>query len=460
MRVVRWIGVVELVVVVGNVTKQAAGGQQVVGQPEIGGRHHPKLIHVEAFWAAHGLVQYRIDMEIEAGLLHIPTLLGALWHLWLNAFLHQGRLMPQRLPRQMTLQTRHVGFGGHLRQVKTVLGHADGFYPFRQIVSDNPIRPLNTLFGITILHLLAGNIERIAFHLDLRIRQPGIVLQLRKLIRHHRVLHNGVLRLRLILRAGVVVVRGAQVVEVRVQGKAKHHRVAALVAQVDVGPVRHAVGRPDVKLASLRQTASKILLIVIALILQLQAQRLPRRLVLYAAEQRCRAVEHLATVNGASLLVAVIAVAVLLIIGAERVFNIARRAEVAPAQSEGKIKWSPGLAGNEVLGVEQSRPADIARAHGDLRQPVALFPQAQLQIERFIFVGLIAGEGLHAAVLSGTYVGVAQGGLQPGKELNRTGVVAVLIVIAIVKANLALTRHPGGRRLQQPHAAKIGLGRT
>ena len=66
MRVLRWIGVVKLDVVVGKVSKQAAGGQQMVRQPQIRRAHHAQLIHVKVFRATDRLVQHRIDMEIKA----------------------------------------------------------------------------------------------------------------------------------------------------------------------------------------------------------------------------------------------------------------------------------------------------------------------------------------------------------------------------------------------------------
>ena len=55
-RVSRRIGVVKFVVVVGNVGEQAAGCQQVIAQPPVGGRHRPKLVHVETFRPPNRLV--------------------------------------------------------------------------------------------------------------------------------------------------------------------------------------------------------------------------------------------------------------------------------------------------------------------------------------------------------------------------------------------------------------------
>ncbi len=99
------------------------------------------------------------------------------------------------------------------------------------------------------------------------------------------MLQNGILRLRLILRAGVIVVRRAQIVKVGAQRDAKHKSVATFIAKVNVGPIGNAINRPDVKLTFLLQLSGKILLIIIAFILQFQTQRLPGRLVFHAAKQ-------------------------------------------------------------------------------------------------------------------------------------------------------------------------------
>ena len=99
------------------------------------------------------------------------------------------------------------------------------------------------------------------------------------------MLQDGILRLWLIFRAGVVVIAWSQIVKVRAQRDPKHKGVAALIAEVNVGPIGNAINRPDVKLTFLLQLPGKILLIIIAFILQFQAQRLPGRLVFHAAKQ-------------------------------------------------------------------------------------------------------------------------------------------------------------------------------
>ena len=384
------VGVVELVVVVGDVAEQAAGGQQVVGQPQIRRRHDAQLIHVEVFRPADGLVQHRIDMEIEARLVDIPALLGGLRHDRLNALLHQLGFMSERFAFQMALQAGNVRFRRHLRQVETVLRHADRTDPVREIVHDDPVGALDPFPRVAVFYLLAGDVQRIAFHLNFWIRQAGIVFQQRQLVCHHGVLQNRILRLRLVCRPRVVVVVRPHVVEVGAQRKAKHHRIAALVAEVNVGPIGDAINGADVKLALLLNLPGEVLRVVIPLVLQLQAQWLPGRLILHAAKQRGRAVEHLVAVDGARFLIAVIAVAVFIAVGAKRVFHVAAGAEIAPSQTEREVERPPGLAGHDVFRIKQAGTANIFGAHGDLRHPVALFPQAQLDVEGFIFVGLIA----------------------------------------------------------------------
>ena len=123
------------------------------------------------------------------------------------------------------------------------------------------------------------------------------------------MLQDGILRLWLIFRAGVVVIVWPQIVEVSPQRDPKHKGVPALIAEVNVGPIGDAINSADVKLALLIQLARKILLVIVSLILQFQTQRLPGCLILDAAKQCCRAVEHLAAVNRTGLLVAVIAIA-------------------------------------------------------------------------------------------------------------------------------------------------------
>ena len=74
----------------------------------------------------------------------------------------------------MTLKAGNIGFGGDLRQIQAVLRHADRADPLRQIVHDDPVGALDPFAGVAVFHLLAGNIQRIAFGLDLRIRQPAL----------------------------------------------------------------------------------------------------------------------------------------------------------------------------------------------------------------------------------------------------------------------------------------------
>ena len=210
-------------------------------------------------------------MEIEAGFIDIPALLGALWHHRLNAFLHQLGFMSQRFAFKVTLKAGNIGFGCNLRQVETVLRHADRADPLRQIVHDDPVGALDPFAGVAIFHLLAGDVQRIAFGLDLRIRQARVIFQQRQLVRYHGVLKDRILRLRLIFWPRVVIVVRPHVVKVSAQGKAKHQGITALIAEVNVGPVGDAVNGADVKLALLLNFSGEVLRVVVSFVLQLQA---------------------------------------------------------------------------------------------------------------------------------------------------------------------------------------------
>ena len=158
--------------------------------------------------------------------------------------------------------------------------------------------------------------------------------------------------------------------------------------------------------------------------------------------------EHLVAVDGTRFLVTVIAVAIFIAVGAERVFDVTAGTEIAPSQAKREVERPPGLAGHNVFRIKQAGPADIFCPHGHLRHPVALFPQTQLEVEGFIFVSLVARERLDAAVLFRSHIGVAQRGFKPREKLYGGGIVAVLVVIAVVQTDFPFTRHARGGRLQ------------
>ena len=171
----------------------------------------------------------------------------------------------------MALEAGNVRFGCDLRQVETVLRHADRADPLRQIVHNDPVGAFDPFARVAVFHLLAGDVKRVALGLNLRIRQAGIVFQQRQLVCHHGVLQNRILRLRPVCRARVIIVVRPHVVKVGAQREAKHHRIAALVAEVNVGPVGDAINGADVKLALLLNLPGEVLRVVIPFILQLQA---------------------------------------------------------------------------------------------------------------------------------------------------------------------------------------------
>ena len=116
-------------------------------------------------------------MEIKAGFIDIPALLGGVWHHGLDAFLHQLGFMPERFTFQMALEAGDVRFGRHLRHVEAVFRHADRADPLRQIVHDDPVGALDPFARVAVFHLLAGDVQRVALGLNFRIGQTGVVFQ-------------------------------------------------------------------------------------------------------------------------------------------------------------------------------------------------------------------------------------------------------------------------------------------
>lgn len=82
--------------------------------------------------------------------------------------------MSQRFAFQMAFQAGDIGFSGDLRQIKAVFRHADRADPLRQIVHDDPVSAHDPFTGVAVLHLFAGNVQRIAFDLDFRPARPAL----------------------------------------------------------------------------------------------------------------------------------------------------------------------------------------------------------------------------------------------------------------------------------------------
>ncbi len=87
--------------------------------------------------------------------------------------------MAQRLAFQMALEAGNLRFGRHLRQVKAIFRNADRADPIGKIVHHDPVSTLDPFARITVFHLFTRYIQRIALHLNFRIRQPGIIFQQR-----------------------------------------------------------------------------------------------------------------------------------------------------------------------------------------------------------------------------------------------------------------------------------------
>lgn len=94
--------------------------------------------------------------------------------------------MSQRFAFKMTLKAGNIGFGCDLRQVEAVLRHADRADPLRQIVHDDPVGALDPFAGVAVFYLLASDVQRIAFGLDLWITRARVIFQQRQAVRYHR----------------------------------------------------------------------------------------------------------------------------------------------------------------------------------------------------------------------------------------------------------------------------------
>ena len=129
---------------------------------------------------------------------------------------------------------------------------------------------------------------------DLRRIEACVVLKRGELVCRRGIVQRLACRCRFPGRFRVITQRGAQIVKVGPQGEAKHQRIAALVAEVEIGPVGNAIDCPHVDMARLLNGAGKIIGIIVAVILELQAQGLPGRLILEAAKQRRRTTKHIA----------------------------------------------------------------------------------------------------------------------------------------------------------------------
>src|SRR5699024_11087817 len=140
---------------------------------------------------------------------------------------------------------------------------------------------------------------------------------------------------------------------------------------------------------------------------------------------------------------------------AQRVADVAARADIAPAQAHGQVEVAEALAGHDVFAGKEAGAAHIAQAHGDGGPPMAFLLEAQFYVGRFVFSVLIGAA--HAISAIGD-VCVAVGAFQPGKGLYGNVVASVGRCAVDAEAEFASVGHAGARHLQQPDAAHVALG--
>lgn len=119
-------------------------------------------------------------------------------------------------------------------------------------------------------------------------------------------------------------------------------------------------------MACLRQFASEIILVIVAIVFEFQTQGIPRRLILNAAKDGSRATKDIAKADIARI-VRLCAMTLFIAHPAKRVGNIARITGVAPCHPEGEIKWPRLLAGHQILTVKQTRTSNITFTKRHLR---------------------------------------------------------------------------------------------
>src|SRR5690606_29181820 len=133
---------------------------------------------------------------------------------------------------------------------------------------------------------------------------------------------------------------------------------------------------------------------------------------------------------------------------ADRIADSAVAAEVTRGEAEAGVELPEALAGHHVLAGEQAGTADVLRAYGDRGKPAGLVPQPDLEIDRFVLVVLVPGQGLRTVPDAG-YIHVAIGTLEPRKGLHRDVVTRVGRGMAGGECELAFFRHARRRCLQQ-----------
>src|SRR5699024_1280373 len=121
-------------------------------------------------------------------------------------------------------------------------------------------------------------------------------------------------------------------------------------------------------------------LVVVAVVLELQGQRLPGRLVGDAAKEADVAGKHLLEAELATLIAARVTPphVEMVVRDPQRIADIAAGTEVAPGNTKAEIEIAPTFAGHEVFAAEKTGAAHVLKAQGDCRHVLPFLDQAQL----------------------------------------------------------------------------------
>ena len=196
------------------------------------------------------------------------------------------------------------------------------------------------------------------------------------------------------------------------------------------------------------------MLIIVAVVFQLEDQWVPGGLVLHPAEERGWPVEigagaelatgayhHLTRVEARTQV-------------SEGVLHIATPADIAPAQPQRPVQVARALAAYQILAGEQAGTGQVADACRDFRQQRRLLVQAHLHVDALVLVGLTHSR----AIGDIADVRIAEAGLEPAQGLQvevQPGIGGRLTQADVGGAGRC---HTGGRGLQQPHPAPVPGG--
>ena len=219
------------------------------------------------------------------------------------------------------------------------------------------------------------------------------------------------------------------------KGQAQHKPVATLQPHAEIDEGRVAVHRTKVDRAFCGLVvALRLAAVVIAVELDLQHPGVGRRMPLQAAEQRGRSAEHRTQVCRAACGNGVAGTGVEPSAQqGQRVAHIAPRAQIAPAQTEAGVPVAPAFSRHQVFAREKTSATEVAHAQRKLWPSVGLFAQADLDVDRFVLVGLVARNA--GAVQPVRDAAVAEPGLQPVEWLQHDIAAGVGLHVADVQAH-------------------------